>query len=67
MGSGCRRTPEAVTVQARGVEVTTMQHFFRTIVRTIERMNAQEYVLVFGAVILIGFFCLRGFGSRSRY
>ena len=33
----------------------------------VDRMGVQEWVLVLAAMIAVGFFCLRGFGSRSQY
>ncbi len=30
-------------------------------------LDRQEWILVFVCVVIIGFFCLRGFGSRSSY
>jgi hypothetical protein len=33
----------------------------------VNRMGPQEWVLVLGAAIVVGAFCLRGFGSRSNY
>lgn len=44
-----------------------MYSVVRSVVRFFEQMRPEEYVLVLGAVVLTGFLCLRGFGSRSRY
>ena len=33
----------------------------------IERLGAQEWTLILAAVVVLGFFCMRGFGSRSEY
>jgi hypothetical protein len=44
-----------------------MWHFYQEAVRLITRMNTEEYMLVLVVSIAVGFFCLRGFGSRSHY
>ena len=35
--------------------------------RFIERMDTQEWGLVLAAMIVLGFLCMRGFGSRANY
>jgi hypothetical protein len=35
--------------------------------RLINSFGREEWVLVLAGAIVVGFFCLRGFGSRSRY
>jgi hypothetical protein len=37
------------------------------VMRVITRWDTQEWTLVLVAAIVAGFFCLRGFGSRSGY
>jgi len=44
-----------------------MDHLWRDFMRLIDGMGAQEWALVLVASIVVGFFCLRGFGSRSKY
>ncbi|MHB1038400.1 MAG: hypothetical protein ACYC35_28340 [Pirellulales bacterium] len=44
-----------------------MWDLYNSIMRSLDRLSAQEWLLVFGIVVIIGFFCLRGFGSRSNY
>lgn len=44
-----------------------MSQLVREVMRYAERLGPQEWVLVFAAMILVGLFFLRGFGSRSRY
>lgn len=44
-----------------------MGHLWREIMRTVNHMDAQHCILVLVGVIVVGLFCLRGFGSRSRY
>jgi hypothetical protein len=35
--------------------------------RVVNCIDAQDWVLVLVGVIVVGVFCLRGFGSRSQY
>lgn len=35
--------------------------------RWLEHLNMQEWTLVLAGVAVVGFLCLRGFGSRSAY
>lgn len=44
-----------------------MEHFIHEALRTMDRMGPTEWVLGLGGVIVIGLFCMRGFGSRSSY
>lgn len=44
-----------------------MGHLWREVMRVVNSMGTQEWVLVLVGVIVVGFFCLRGFGSRSQY
>lgn len=44
-----------------------MSHLYRDLLRLVERMGPQEWVVVMAVLIVVGLFCLRGFGSRSRY
>lgn len=37
------------------------------IIRIIGRLDRTQWVLVFVAVMVVGFFCMRGFGSRNNY
>ena len=30
-------------------------------------LNRQEWIFVFVGVLVIGYFCMRGFGSRANY
>jgi hypothetical protein len=34
---------------------------------SVNRFDAQDWLLVFVGAVLIGVFCMRGFGSRSNY
>ena len=44
-----------------------MGHFWRDVLRHVDRMDTHEYLLLLLCAIVIGFFCMRGFGSRSEY
>ena len=44
-----------------------MGHLWRQLAHYVDRMGAQEWFLVLGAMILVAFICMRGFGSRSQY
>ncbi len=44
-----------------------MQQIIQSALRTIDRLGPTEWVLVLGGVIVVGLFCMRGFGSRSGY
>ena len=39
----------------------------RDVLRTVNGYGMNDWALVFGVVLSLGFFCLRGFGSRSGY
>ncbi|MGD0518475.1 MAG: hypothetical protein ABSA26_13140 [Thermoguttaceae bacterium] len=44
-----------------------VNHWFREVVHYADQLSPQQWLLVLGVVIIIGLFCLRGFGSRSQY
>jgi hypothetical protein len=44
-----------------------MGQFCREVMRFIERMDAQDWLLALLAVVVVGLICMRGFGSRSDY
>ena len=44
-----------------------MTRLFHDALRYLERLDTQGWVLLLLGVIVVGFFCLRGFGSRSNY
>ena len=44
-----------------------MGHLWRDIVRYVERMGPQEWLLVLAAMIVVAFICMCGFGFRSQY
>ncbi len=44
-----------------------MRHCYREVMRFIEGMGIQEWLLVLFAAVIVGLVCMRGFGSRSNY
>ena len=44
-----------------------MNGLWNDIMRTVNGLNSQEWGLILAAMIIVGFLCLRGFGSRSGY
>ena len=47
-----------------------LAYFWRTLdllTRRIQTLDRTEWIYVFCGVVIVGFFCLRGFGSRKYY
>ena len=44
-----------------------MYQFWRHVLHTTNSMGTHEWMLALAAVIALGFICMRGFGSRSKY
>ena len=44
-----------------------MGELFRMIVHLVNCMTTQQWLLVIAIALTIGFFCMRGLGSRSSY
>jgi hypothetical protein len=44
-----------------------MGQFYRQVIRFLEQLDTQEWVLVLLGLVVVGFVCMRGFGSRSDY
>jgi len=44
-----------------------MSHYYWEFMRLIDGMGPREWFWTLAAVIVVGIFCLRGFGSRSHY
>jgi hypothetical protein len=40
---------------------------YRTVFERLENLDFQQLSLLVLAIVAFGFFCLRGFGSRSNY
>ncbi len=44
-----------------------MIRYWNTLLHHIDRLDTEQWTLILAAAIVVGFFCLRGFGSRSGY
>ena len=44
-----------------------MGKYVREVFRFLEQLDTQEWVLVLLGLVVVGFLCMRGFGSRSDY
>lgn len=44
-----------------------MERFFDHVLLFINRMEPQHWIFVLAGVILVGFACLKGMGTRSHY
>lgn len=44
-----------------------MLHHIQTAFRHVDRWSSQEWLVALVIVLSIGFFCMRGLGSRSKY
>ncbi len=44
-----------------------MGHFVHTALQWVDRLGPKEWLIILGAMILVGAVCLRGFGSRRSY
>jgi hypothetical protein len=44
-----------------------MINYFNHLMNWLENMGQREWFAVLAVVILVGYFSLRGFGSRSNY
>ena len=44
-----------------------MGKYVREVIRFLEQLDTQEWVLVLLGLVVVGFLCMRGFGSRSDY
>ena len=42
-------------------------HYYRTLFDRLENLNFHQMGLLVVAIVAFGFYCLRGFGSRSNY
>ena len=43
-----------------------MGHLWHDVMRVINSLDREEWALVLAGMIIVGFFCLRGLGSRLR-
>lgn len=44
-----------------------MLHYIQTAFRHVDRWGSQEWLIALMIALSIGFFCMRGLGSRSKY
>jgi hypothetical protein len=44
-----------------------VERCYDEMMRFVDLLSPQNWMLVLGVVIVVGVFCLRGFGSRSKY
>ncbi len=44
-----------------------MSHLYHQAERYLESLGPHEWVMILGALIVVGLICCRGFGSRSNY
>ncbi|NUQ63027.1 MAG: hypothetical protein HUU20_11090 [Pirellulales bacterium] len=44
-----------------------LNYVLHDVMRYVERMGPQEWLFALILVVLVGFVCLRGFGSRTSY
>ncbi len=44
-----------------------MNYYYREIMHFLGHMSPQGWLLVMAAMIVVALFCMRGFGSRTRY
>jgi len=44
-----------------------MSHYFNALLRYFDRLDHHQWMLVLIGIVLFGLFCMRGFGSRSKY
>jgi hypothetical protein len=45
----------------------SLNQVFRQLSQFINGLGTQEWVFLLMGVVVVGFVCLRGFGSRSKY
>ena len=44
-----------------------MNQYFHKVMRFLEHIDPQEWLLVICGVVIVGLVCMRGFGSRRYY
>lgn len=45
----------------------SMTHYWQALMRGIDHMHTQHWLLALVVAVVIGALCMRGFGSRSTY
>jgi len=48
-------------------EAPAVHRFITYVAHAIDRMDMQDWVVVLFIMILVGWICMRGYGSRSNY
>ncbi len=46
---------------------SNLSHLYHQTERFLERLEPRHWVIILAGMIVVGLFCLRGFGSRSNY
>ena len=44
-----------------------MDEYYRAAMTTLEGLSTQQWTVLMFFLIVVGFFCMRGFGSRTTY
>ncbi len=44
-----------------------LHNLYRTFFTRLEHLSFQQFALLVVVIVVFGFYCLRGFGSRSNY
>lgn len=44
-----------------------MWKLYESALKAVSRFDANEWLIALVVVVIVGFFCMRGFGSRSGY
>ena len=59
------------TADSRDRDMNAIWHHLHITIYKVQHhathMDRQEWIVVFGVVVVIGALCLRGFGSRTKY
>ncbi len=42
-------------------------HYFNSLFQFFDRLNSHQWIWVLIAIVALGFYCMRGFGSRAKY
>jgi hypothetical protein len=47
--------------------LVALMHYIHSLMRYFDRLNHHQWIWVLVGVVLLGLFCMRGFGSRKTY
>ncbi len=42
-------------------------HYLNSLFQFFDRLNSHQWIWLLIAIVLLGFYCMRGFGSRAKY